>query len=111
MDIQCHRAVAVDMNGHQAVAVISNGHQAVAVIRMSLSSMPQCVEYHTMYICYVIGSVAESMVDAMNHGDEDRSKSMFDILMRFMKEPENGGKFELNFNNPKETPVKPPSFT
>ena len=60
---------------------------------------------------HCIGCVAESMVDAMNQGDENRSKSMFDILMRFMKEPESGGKFELNFDNPKKTPDKPPSFT
>ena len=42
------------------------------------------------------------MVDAMNQGDADRSKHMFDILMRYMKEPDGGGKFELNFGNPKK---------
>ena len=56
-------------------------------------------------------SVAESMVDAMNQGDENRSKNMFDILMHYMKEPDSGGKFELNFDSPKKTPPKPPSFT
>ena len=65
----------------------------------------------TMTCLGCVGSVAASMVDAMNHGDEDRSKSMFDILLRYMKEPDSGGKFELNFDNPKQTPPKSPGFT
>ena len=56
-------------------------------------------------------TVAESMVDAMNQGDADRSKHMFDILMRYMKEPDGGGKFALNFDSPKKTPPKSPLFT
>ena len=51
------------------------------------------------------------MVDAMNQGDEERSKAMFDILIRRMKEPDGGGRFALNFDNPKESPPKSPSFT
>ena len=51
------------------------------------------------------------MVDAMNQNDESRAKSMFGILMGYMKDTENDGKFELNFQNPKKAPPKPPSFT
>ena len=64
-----------------------------------------------IYIYLYAESVAESMVDAMNQGDEERSKHMFDILVRRMKEPDGGGRFALNFDNPSKIPPKLPSFT